>query len=467
MKSYVLIGLLFISSFAILISQPNVPRYENPQIDFKYTVVIGSMLRLENAEKLQKLAIENGYESFIAPVNVKNKQHYRVCVGLIPNFSESKKQLSIIKKDLKISNAWIWQAPQVTEMVKSEPKKIEQPKQEAIHKTPTSPKETIQKPEMKKIEPPPSVAKTELSKPETKSNLDEVQTTMPKSDIPVTTPTPPQTSPSPKVTEQPKSEPKTETQKVTEQPKSEPKTETQKVAEQPKSEPKTETQKVADKKKTQPKITQQPKQEPIKEQKNAEEQVPNELPPPVFISDTLLMDLTKVLPQLLTNIRNYEYLQANKYIHPDLHFFVIYNEETKPSVREFNSFEKFFAVFSAFTGKGTSFDFSNDIEQMLKQKPAIKPYPNYDCSTQKYNQKGLIVSTASDKNVNLLNNVRMYYRSFNQELLPEIAEKVSKVESRIQASVIDTEGSFIEGMYFGYIDGKWYLLVLDVKFRCR
>ena len=101
MKSYVLIGLFLILSFVVLSSQPNVPRFENPQIDFKYTVVIGSMQKLENAEKLQRLAIENGYESFLAPVNIRNKQHYRVCVGLMQDFSESKKQLSVIKKSWK------------------------------------------------------------------------------------------------------------------------------------------------------------------------------------------------------------------------------------------------------------------------------------------------------------------------------------------------------------------------------
>ena len=430
MKSYVLIGLLLILSFAILSSQPNVPRFENPHIEFKYTVVIGSMQKLENAEKLQKLAIENGYESFIAPVNVRNKQHYRVCVGSMQSFSESKKQLSIIKKDLNIANAWIWQAPQVTEMVKPETSKIEQPKQEVAKSTPTAPKEPIQKPEMKKIEPP-STPTAEITRPDTKSNNEVAQSTPPKNDIPVTTPTIPN-----------KSEPT-------------------KVAEQNKNQSKKSNKQNQDKN-----IAQQ-KQETTNEPKQTEQQISKELAPPVFISDTILANLAKTFPQLLTNVRNYEYSQANKYIHPDLHFYVIYNEESKPSVREFNSFEKFFGVFSAFTGKGTSFDFSNDIEQMLKKPPVIKPYPIYDCNTHKYNQKGLITSTAGANNVNLLNSVRVYYRSFNQELLPEISEKVGKVESRIQAAVIDTESSFIEGMYFGYIDGKWYLLVLDIKFRCR
>jgi len=340
---------------------------------------------------------------------------------------------------------------------------------------------------MKRIEPPTPTA-TEATKPQAQtsspSKEKEIATTIP---TPPTKPETPkvaeqpktQTKPeTPKVAEQPKTEPKSETPKVAEQPKTQTKPETPKVTEQPKTEPKPETPKVADKTDKSTAKTKTPQTEKTSEQKIAKtekENVPKttetttstELSPPIFITDSLLIELSKVLPKFLSHIRNYQYVEANKYIHPDLHFYVIYNEESKPSVREFNSFEKFFAVFSAFTGKGTILDFSNDINQIINKTPIIKPYPKYDCESYKYNQKGLIVSNAKATDINLLNAVRIYYHSFNQDLLPEISEKVSKVESRIQASVIDTDASFIEGLYFGYINGRWYLLVLDIKFRCR
>ena len=456
MKSYLLTSLILVIFYNYLISQPNIPRYENPQIEFKYTVVIGSMLKLENAERLHRLAIEKGYECFIAPVNIRNKQHYRVCVGLYQEFSKSKEQLKIIKNDFKIRNAWIWQAPQITEMKKQEPKKVEQ-QQNFTKVEPQKVADRKPESEMKKIVPP-TQSSSEVTKPQAQTNLPDKE-----KDIPLTVPTPPTKPQTPKVAEQPKTEPKPETPKVAEQPKTEPKPETSKVSQKP------------DKSATQVKTTQKNKPTDSKIAKSEKETTapkpetitPKELTPPILITDSLLQELSKAFTKFVTSVRNYEYAEANKFIHPELHFYVIYNEESKPSVREFNSLEKFFAVFSAFTGKGTTLDFSNDINQILNKKPIIMPYPTYDCSTHKYNQKGLIVSTAKASDINLLNAVRTYYRSFNQDLLPEIAEKVSRVESRIQASVIDTDGSFIEGMYFGYINEKWYLLVLDIKFRCR
>lgn len=526
MKKTIPIFFWLLITFISLKSQPNIPRYENPELSFKYTIVIGSMLRLENAEKLLQLAIQNGYESFIAPVNVRNKQFHRVCVGSYESFEETKKELTKIRREFKISNAWIWHSPRITEKItqdkqenKTQPyttdKKITPREQKHPLKTDVKTNENMPAPpkpteKVQEVIPTPPPTKEIPAKKEKDSDenlkqairdLEKQISSFDKSvqngDQVLLKQIPSSNSQLDKSIKDAKlelekylnevkllsyqakmvlNEPSLDVLKKYQNDLSKLQIEidtriknTSKLianAEKEIAKIKEEQRKDSLKKLSQNTSTKDQKQQQAKDTIKITKTTPqttNDQP----ITDKLLEEFGKEFLQFINNLRNYEYTKANSFIHPDFHFYVIYNEESKPSVREFNSFEKFFAVFSAFTNKGSALDFSSDLEKISKKNPTIAPYPIYDCQTRKYNQSGLIISKAKPTDVNLVNAVKQYYRTFNQEVLPEIIDRVQNAENNIKVSVIDTDCFFIEGFYFGYINSRWYLIALDLKFRCR
>lgn len=413
-----------------------------------YSIVIGSMLKIENAEKLQNEAILKGYEVRIEKVTVRGKLFNRVLVGNYTSFTEAKNNLKIVKKDFKVSNAWILEKSNESIPIVKKEKELVQPnfEKEKVHeKTP-------------------------------------VQTKVPESKIVQTTP---------KKVEEPKIEPKKkEEPKTTEKPivKKEEKKDTAKKVEITKIQKK-DTTKVVVVKKTDEKNIIKVDDKPLKieakmavkdtskkEIAKATEMKKIEAPKQISIksdktstklTDSLLLEFAKQHFKLIIAIRNYEYVEANNFVHPEHHFYVLYNQNNTVAVREFSNFEKFFAVFGAFSAKGNSYDFSQDIEKLLVKKAKIENEVNYNCAEKKYDKEGLLFIRTSGKKLQLLESVRAYYKSFGQELLPDIVTKVNKVEDLVQLMIIDTEGQFIEGMYFGMIDGKWYLLVIDLRIRCK
>jgi hypothetical protein len=146
---------------------------------------------------------------------------------------------------------------------------------------------------------------------------------------------------------------------------------------------------------------------------------------------------------------------------------VVYNESSKPTFREFPSFEKFFAVFSAFTNKGTSYDFSLDIDLLLKENIRFAEFPIFNCETGNYSKKGQIASNISGSNMNFTKIAESYYKSINADIATDLQVRLINLDKSIIVSVISSNTSFIEGLYFGLIDNKWYLLVMDLRIKCK
>ncbi|MGB9702205.1 MAG: cell envelope integrity protein TolA, partial [Candidatus Kapaibacteriota bacterium] len=188
----------------------------------------------------------------------------------------------------------------------------------------------------------------------------------------------------------------------------------------------------------------------------------------LFSNDSVKKEFVATFKNFIEALRNYDYAKANQFIHPTFHFYVTYNIESLPSVREFNNFEKFFAVFSAFTSKGTSYDFSVDLENMIKKNNfKFDGMPTYNCEKHMYMPTGIIVSEINGSVSKLIEDTRKYYKSMNAEFLPVIEERLQNAENSIQVAVVDSDNRFIESLYFGKIENKWYLIVMDLKIKCK
>jgi hypothetical protein len=166
-------------------------------------------------------------------------------------------------------------------------------------------------------------------------------------------------------------------------------------------------------------------------------------------------------------LRNYEYKKANEFISPKNHLFVFFNETSNPSVREFPSFEKFFAVFSAFTSKGTSYDFSLDIELFFKETFGFKDLPEYNCETKNYSKQGTLANNINSNDIGFTEIAKNYFTSGQYEKPSEMTTRINELDMIINVQVMSTKAGFIEGFYFGFLDGKWYLLVLDLRTKCK
>ncbi len=467
-KSLQLIFVLLILASVSAISQDNSGK--------NYSIVIGSMGKIENAEKLQDEATLKGYEVRIENVKVRGKLFNRVLVGNYTTFSEAKNNLNKIRKDFKIRNAWIIEQGSSSIPIVKKEKEIKPnlEKEKPIAKTPveqkvpeakivqTTPKKVEEKPiAPKKVEEPKKLQKIETPKADTIKISKKVEEPKKKEE--------------PKAPEKPivKQEEKKDTVKKVEITKVQ-KKDTTKVVVVKKTDEKNIIK--VDEKPLKIEVKMAVKDTVKKEITKAPELKKVEAPKPISIksdttsvklTDSLLLEFAKQHFKLIISIRNYEYIEANKFVHPDHHFYVLYNQNNTVAVREFSNFEKFFAVFGAFSAKGNSFDFSQDIEKLLVKKAKVVQEVNYNCTENKFDKEGLLYIRANGSSLQLLESVRAYYKSFGQELLPDIVTKVTKVDDLIQLMIIDTEGQFIEGMYFGLIDGKWYLLVIDLRLRCK
>lgn len=383
MKSKYLLILVIIPLFSLsLFSQkyaPNYPHKSSGSLETHYSIIIGSMRVLENAEKLKETAILNGFECEVIPFNIKNKLFNRVCVGKYSTFNEANEKLKVVKKILKVSNAWILQLPSIKSTEKEQPSEMS-----------------------KKAE-------------EQKRRADSIAQAQ------------------------------------------------EKIAAQKKleKEQKTEIVEKKEEKKT-PETNKIIKNEEPTSSKNAV------IKSTLFSNDTVKKEFVATFKNFIEALRNYDYAKANQFIHPTFHLYVTYNIESLPSVREFNNFEKFFAVFSAFTSKGTSYDFSVDLENMIKKNNfKFDGMPTYNCEKHMYMPNGIIVSEINGSLSQLIEDTRKYYKSMNAEFLPVIEERLQNAQNSIQVAVVDSDNRFIESLYFGKIDNKWYLIVMDLKIKCK
>ncbi len=342
-------------------NEPNYPHISSGRLETHYSIIIGSMKLITNAENLVKIATLKGYETEIIPFNIKNNLFYRVCVGKYNTLKEANKDINKVKIDLKISNAWILKVPNI---VANSPE--------------------AQKQEMTKAKEAQKQALTQ------KHIADSIA-----------------------------------------------------------------------------KVTKEQEMTKAKESKNQSKNLAQTSTGGKSMSDSLFQSFNVSFKNFVENLRDYNYSEANKYIHPEKHLFVSYNQESSPSVREFVNFEKFFAVFSVFTSKGSSYDFSLDLDNLLKKTPKLENYPYYNCDKKAYNTSGLIVSEVNGQDSKLVADTKLYYRNMNTELIPVMEQRLQEAENLISVSVICTDNKFIDGLYFATINGKWYLILMDLKITCK
>ena len=170
--------------------------------------------------------------------------------------------------------------------------------------------------------------------------------------------------------------------------------------------------------------------------------------------------------KFIEHLRNYEYMMANQYIHPESNLYTFYKDESSPSVKVFTSFEKFFAVFSTFTGKGSSYDFSLDIEMLLKDDMKFAEFPEYNCEKGEYSILGQYASNIDGNQTNFSQMATKYFNSLNADFI-ELKPSIDNLNRRICVSVVNTNNTFIEGLYFSLIEDKWYLTAMDLRIKCK
>jgi hypothetical protein len=389
-------------------NEPNYPHISNGKLETHYSIVIGSMTLIANAENLVKIATLKGYETEMIPFNIKNNLFYRVCVGKYNTLKEANKDINRVKIDLKIPNAWILKVPQI------------------VANSPETQKQALTQKYIAD-----SIAKATKEKEMIKTKETQKQALTQKYIA-------------------------DSIAKVTKEKEMAKTKETQKQA---------LTQKyIAD---SIAKVTKEKEMAKTKETQKQAKNLTQTSTKGKSMSDSLFKSFNVSFRNFVENLRDYNYSEANKYIHPEKHLFVSYNQESSPSVREFVNFEKFFAVFSVFTSKGSSYDFSLDLDNLLKKTPKLENYPYYNCDKKAYNTAGLIVSEVNGQAAKLVADTKLYYRNMNTELIPIMEQRLQEAENLISVSVVCTDNKFIDGLYFATIDGKWYLILMDLKIKCK
>jgi hypothetical protein len=79
----------------------------------------------------------------------------------------------------------------------------------------------------------------------------------------------------------------------------------------------------------------------------------------------------------------------------------------------------------------------------------------------------MVISEINGDESKLVEETKKYYKSMNAELVPVMEERLQNAERLIKVAVIDADNKFIEGLYFANIDNKWYLIVMDLKIKCK
>ncbi len=429
-------------------NEPNYPHISSGRLETHYSIIIGSMKLITNAENLVKIATLKGYETEIIPFNIKNNLFYRVCVGKYNTLKEANKDINKVKIDLKISNAWILKVPNIVAN-SPEAQKQEMTKAKEAQKQALTQKHIAD-----------SIAKVTKEQEMTKAKESQKQALTQEHIADSIA----------KVTKE---------QEMTKAKESQKQALTQKhiadsIAKVTKEQEMTKAKEAQKQALTQKhiadsiaKVTKEQEMTKAKESKNQSKNLAQTSTGGKSMSDSLFQSFNVSFKNFVENLRDYNYSEANKYIHPEKHLFVSYNQESSPSVREFVNFEKFFAVFSVFTSKGSSYDFSLDLDNLLKKTPKLENYPYYNCDKKAYNTSGLIVSEVNGQDSKLVADTKLYYRNMNTELIPVMEQRLQEAENLISVSVICTDNKFIDGLYFATINGKWYLILMDLKITCK
>lgn len=159
----------------------------------------------------------------------------------------------------------------------------------------------------------------------------------------------------------------------------------------------------------------------------------------------------------LINAKNWT--ELNKYVHPDYGFYIYDN----PGVRTVATNYRKFDELTDTEGKKDEVVMNKmrDLKVDLKHKLISGKVPSWDCGKDKWNKKGSYCQDLSSY-PGLSENVLWSSGNEDNPNQPQVI-KAKAFGKLIRKHVIQTDGY---DMYFAFIDGAWYIAVIDLCDKC-
>jgi len=154
-----------------------------------------------------------------------------------------------------------------------------------------------------------------------------------------------------------------------------------------------------------------------------------------------------------------DWTELNKYAHPDYGFYIYYNPGVRVEAFNFSRFDDLIDT----TGK-TDEAFLNRLQGLhvdLKHRLLSGKVPVWDCGNDRWNKKGNYcqdISSCPDLSENVLSSAGCDENPNHQKAI-----KAKQFGTYIKKHIIQTSGY---NMYFAFIDGNWYIAVIDLCYKC-
>ncbi len=158
-------------------------------------------------------------------------------------------------------------------------------------------------------------------------------------------------------------------------------------------------------------------------------------------------------------IKAKKWSELNKYVHPDYGFYIYDNPGVRALAFNFSKFDNL--IDSTGNRDEVIINKMQDLKADLKRKLISSKVPVWDCSMDKWNKKGSYcqdISSCPDLTENVLSSLG----SEDNPIHPKVL-KAKQFGKFIKKHVVQTAGYDI---YFAFIDGNWYIAVIDLCDKC-